>query len=401
MIIRILIIVLLFTSCSVNKNKINHDLNKHDDMINILSTKHIYDYSNNHFDVSIKHRISNNHFVFFKDSLSFIANILTTIQIYDINNDSIILQNSWKNNIVEKSYDDTRSSKKVFLFEDNINLISGDYNLKINIQDIDNKNVFKSEKKIILSTDNGFGEGIIYTKNNDLDEIIRLEEIDENINLEQNQIRLLFQYFQNQEYIDELILEVNDSNSEYSQIYSNLLQDKNGFYSIDFDIPTNYYGSINLSLLIGEHVLRKDILIEHLNNNFWTNDINEIIGVMRYILPISDIKLIKDMNSDDKMDYITNYWTDKDPDSTTQENELLIEFTNRVKFVNTNFSDLSKGWRSDRGRIYILYGEPERVESYSNQSDGIYEIWEYPSGIKFIFLDRNGFGNFILIRQAI
>ena len=72
-----------------------------------------------------------------------------------------------------------------------------------------------------------------------------------------------------------------------------------------------------------------------------------------------------------------------------------------MKFVNTNFSDLSKGWRSDRGRIYILYGEPERVESYSNQSDGIYEIWEYPSGIKFIFLDRNRFGNFILIRQTL
>ena len=41
------------------------------------------------------------------------------------------------------------------------------------------------------------------------------------------------------------------------------------------------------------------------------------------------------------------------------------------------------------------------VEKYSNQNDGIYEIWEYPSGVKFTFLDRNGFGNFILIRQTL
>ena len=41
------------------------------------------------------------------------------------------------------------------------------------------------------------------------------------------------------------------------------------------------------------------------------------------------------------------------------------------------------------------------IERYSNQSDGNYEVWEYPSGTKFIFLDRNGFGNFILIRQTL
>ena len=80
---------------------------------------------------------------------------------------------------------------------------------------------------------------------------------------------------------------------------------------------------------------------------------------------------------------------------------LLDELTERVNHANLNFSNLNKGWRSDRGRIYIIYGPPDTVERYSNQSDGIYEIWEYPSGLKFIFLDRNGFGNFMLVRQTL
>ena len=35
---------------------------------------------------------------------------------------------------------------------------------------------------------------------------------------------------------------------------------------------------------------------------------------------------------------------------------------------------------------------PENQNIYTNQSDGIYEVWTYPSGLKFTFLDRNGFG---------
>ena len=96
-----------------------------------------------------------------------------------------------------------------------------------------------------------------------------------------------------------------------------------------------------------------------------------------------------------------NFWSTKDPDISTEENELLIEFTNRIKYVNLNFSDINKGWKTDKGRIYIIYGEPESQDIYRNQSEGIREIWTYSSGLKFTFLDRSGFGNFILIKQGL
>ena len=171
-------------------------------------------------------------------------------------------------------------------------------------------------------------------------------------------------------------------------------------YNYRFEIPKNFYGNLELIFSIAGNSITKNIDIQYPNNNYWTNDIDEIIGVMRYILPPRDIKNLKDMNPEEKFEFINSYWKEKDPTSDTKINELLDELTDRVNYANLNFSDLSKGWRSDRGRIYIIYGLPERVERYSSQSDGIYEIWEYSSGNKFIFLDRNGFGNFILVKQT-
>ena len=52
--------------------------------------------------------------------------------------------------------------------------------------------------------------------------------------------------------------------------------------------------------------------------------------MMRYILSGSELKLLNDMDDKEKVDYVINFWEDKDPDSTTKENELLtIEMANK------------------------------------------------------------------------
>lgn len=59
-----------------------------------------------------------------------------------------------------------------------------------------------------------------------------------------------------------------------------------------------------------------------------------------------------------------------------------------------------EGWQSDRGRVYLLYGDPDDVERVpSNEDTKPYEIWYYnqiESGVQFIFIDRTGFGEYIL-----
>ena len=396
MLTRIFILLLLFYSCSVKDN--NH--NKNRDMQINLFVNQVYNYSNNLFEVSINHEISNNHFVFIKDDDVFKANILSTMQIYDIDNDSIVIQESWKEELIEKYYESTRSSSKYLLFNKFANLPKGNYHIRVNIQDLDNSNIFKSQKKIDLSAANGFGDLSLYLKT-DLNEFLIIKEMDNEFKIDHNQILLSFQYFNDDKKIDELLLELDGPDEKYLEKYSNLSMDDNGFYSIDFVIPDIYYNRFDLILSVSDYSISKSLYLENIDNNFWTNDSTEIISVMRYILPVADIKSMKKLKLSDQFEFINNYWADRDPDSNTLENELLVEFTNRVKFVNSKFSDLGKGWRSDRGRVYIIYGPPEMVERYSNQSDGIYEIWEYPSGTRFTFLDRNGFGQFMLIRKTI
>ena len=388
MLIRLLILVIFF-SCSLKKDR--QEEVKKSNIIDVRIKK-IYDYDIDSFNILINYKISNDHFVFIKKSDSFEANILTTIQLFDSKKDSIILQESREDIIIENFYDNTRSFKRMFEFSKEISLNQGEYNIKINVQDLDNNNTYSFKDKILLSSEDGFGAVLIYGKN---------EEIKDSINLENNKIQLEFQYFQKSDIIKDFEVGIRNYDKKEKLSFQNIQLNKEGFYIIEFEIPENYYGMTYLDITIENHKISKSFFIYNKGYDLWSEDINEIVGVMRYILPLSEIKLLKDMTIDDKFKYMIDFWSTKDPNISTEENELLIEFTNRIKYANLNFSDINKGWKTDKGRIYIIYGEPESQDIYRNQSEGIREIWTYSSGLKFTFLDRSGFGNFILIKQGL
>ncbi len=396
-IIRVFILLILF-SCSFKKK--NQEDVKKSNIVDV-STKQVYNYNTKLFDISIKYKISNDHFVFISSKNSFEANVLTTVQLFDNDKDSIIMQESWKDIIAETSYIDTRSAERMLEFHKQISLQEGSYNLKINVQDLDNNNTYSFRDKLLLSLDNGFGQVLIYKENTDSKQNVTMEEINKLVALGNNKIRLSFQYFHNKDIIKELELKIENYKKKNKILFSDLKLNSEGFYVIDFELPSDYYGKISTTLNIMGKKTSKSFFIHNEKYDLWSQDIDEVIGVMRYILPISDIKALKDMDIEEKFEYISNFWESKDPDQSTVENELLEEFTDRIKYVNLNFSDFNKGWRTDKGRIYIIYGKPDSRNVYSSQSDGVYEVWTYPSGIKFTFLDRNGFGNFMLIKQGL
>ena len=111
---------------------------------------------------------------------------------------------------------------------------------------------------------------------------------------------------------------------------------------------------------------------------------------MGYILNTnSEFKELRNMEESAQWDYIEKYWEEKDPSPGTKENELLDQFNERTKYVNKFFSILMPGWRSDRGRIYIIYGPPRQIdESYDDNAGNAYQKWIYPNGRQFIFINR-------------
>ena len=126
----------------------------------------------------------------------------------------------------------------------------------------------------------------------------------------------------------------------------------------------------------------------------------------RYTFTKSEIDQYKKYNTiEAKRKALYEYWTARDEDRTTPENETKKEYFRRVTVANTQYkTGFREGWKTDRGRVYILYGQPDDVERHANELDmKPYEIWSYNSiqgGVIFVFGDRTGFSDYILLHST-
>ncbi len=74
---------------------------------------------------------------------------------------------------------------------------------------------------------------------------------------------------------------------------------------------------------------------------------------------------------DEKEQFIEQFWRRRDPDLRSAGNEFKEEHYRRIAYVNERFHSGKPGWKSDRGRIYIIHGEPAEIEAYP--SGGFYD----------------------------
>ena len=94
-----------------------------------------------------------------------------------------------------------------------------------------------------------------------------------------------------------------------------------------------------------------------------------------------------------------NFWKRRDNDTTTAYNEHMMEYYRRVDMANQNFSSNREadGYKSDRGRIFILYGSPTNKERLFSPSAPPREVWTYVQLKKrFIFEDERRAGIYTL-----
>jgi GWxTD domain-containing protein len=82
---------------------------------------------------------------------------------------------------------------------------------------------------------------------------------------------------------------------------------------------------------------------------------------------------------EEKMQFIKIFWSRRDPILRTRENDYKQKFYERVDYANQNYADKNApGWKSARGRTYIMFGAPGRVDKQSVQgSSRPAELWVY------------------------
>lgn len=135
-------------------------------------------------------------------------------------------------------------------------------------------------------------------------------------------------------------------------------------------------------------------------------ELDKVFDESKYIATNSEIKQYKGLETlEGKRKFLYEFWKTRDTKPETALNEAYQNYMNRVQKCNERFSYMgTEGWKSDRGRVYLLYGEPSEIERFPNQQNTKpYEIWHYndiQGGVIFIFADLTGFSRYTLVHST-
>jgi GWxTD domain-containing protein len=92
---------------------------------------------------------------------------------------------------------------------------------------------------------------------------------------------------------------------------------------------------------------------------------------------------------DEQQRLFLEFWNSRNDPGRENSMEALERYYDRVFYANEHFKEEKEGWKTDRGRAYILYGAPELQSSYQKE-DKFYEVWTYNKwGLRFLFLVRD------------
>lgn len=145
----------------------------------------------------------------------------------------------------------------------------------------------------------------------------------------------------------------------------------------------------------------KDFTVRWMGLDEQIADLESAIAQLRYIAKDRDLRAMREAaTSEEQFVAFQNFWEKRDPTPGTRRNERMEEYYFRVSFANRNYGRFNNnGWNTDRGEVFIRFGEPDFVERHPfSYGDKPYQVWYYNRiGRRFIFVDDTGFGDFELL----
>jgi GWxTD domain-containing protein len=93
---------------------------------------------------------------------------------------------------------------------------------------------------------------------------------------------------------------------------------------------------------------------------------------VRWIITDEERKAFLQLSNDEERDkFIEAFWDRRNPNPDSEDNEFKDEHYRRIEYANDHYAAGVPGWKTDRGRIYIVYGPPDEIDSHP--SGGQYE----------------------------
>jgi len=86
---------------------------------------------------------------------------------------------------------------------------------------------------------------------------------------------------------------------------------------------------------------------------------------VRWIISDEERATFKQLSKEEEREhFIEGFWQRRDPTPDTAENEFKDEHYRRIAYANEHFAAGIPGWKTDRGKIYIMYGPADEIESH-------------------------------------
>jgi GWxTD domain-containing protein len=140
-------------------------------------------------------------------------------------------------------------------------------------------------------------------------------------------------------------------------------------------------------------------------STFTEEQMDEEFAMAKYLATSEEKDVFDELDALAKRRFLAEYWTRRDPTPGTPVNEFKKDYMERAALAEMQFStNFRTGWKTDRGRVLLIYGKPDEIERNPSAIDSQpYEIWHYyalDGGSEFIFGDLSGHGEYELLHST-
>jgi GWxTD domain-containing protein len=128
-----------------------------------------------------------------------------------------------------------------------------------------------------------------------------------------------------------------------------------------------------------------------------------------YIITDQERAAFKRLRTDEEREhFMEQFWLRRDPTPGTPRNEFKEEHYRRIAYANQHFAAAGiAGWKTDRGRIYIIYGPPDEIDAHpaGGAVTHPFQQWRYRridgigANVIIEFVDPTGTGDYRMTRD--
>ncbi len=360
--------------------------------------------------------IQNDFLQFEKTDEQYHAQYQTTVVVRK--GETALYKQTWRNDVYLDNFEETNSRSKFQYYTYHLNdfiqpgdsTLLGELEFYLEMRDMVSKSSYKRKRTVTLNLKDASHTEITflthYADSLKPDQNLPLIPSASVLNLNQPGAAYARLKTESKDSLDinaRIYKETDDAFSLFYQTFLSFDCDS-GICDLWFNLPADTLDEGKYRLrLSSEHVnMEKEFSIIWFEKPTYMYKKDLALRPMRYVLSETTYDSVKGLGQRKLDDWFDNYWRQRDQTPNTVYNEVMNEFFQRVGAANRLYSSrYREGWETDRGRIFILYGKPTRVENrrYSTLHHP-HLIWIYDNlNMSFIFVDPDKDGDFDLLEK--